>query len=344
MKKEMLLRALFLCVMLSAILPGCKLDPPVYPSSETPATTPEPSNNNPNNSTALTASTVVSGSNKLPQPSRLCTTTDGTIYVTSMSQGKVFRVTSAGIVKLVAQGLNKPLGIKSDLNDNIYVAITGDNKIIKITPSGKVTDVVINMPINGAQDLAIADDGSIYITDTGNKRILKVSATGTATVFAGKINVSGLKDGTGAGAHFSFPTNIRIAADGFIWVIDGDGVNKSGQTIRRITKSGRVNTYYSSKKKALAIIDLAVARRDKALNSVLIGSLFLIFSDNTLSHLGTNGVETVISPTTTSGLVNGDLKQAQFSKPTGISISGNKMYIADQNNDALRKIVSSKIN
>lgn len=344
MKRKSLQQALCLGFTIGVLLTGCKSDPPIYPVTETPGNTIPNQPSNPVDTYGLTASTLISGTDKIPQPSRVCTTINGIFYITSMTQGKVFKVISGGVVSTVLKNVNNPLGLKADLKGNIYVMITGDNKIMKITPGGKATEIKINMPINGAQDLAIADDGTIYIADTGNQRILKVDTYGNAVVFAGKINVSGLKDGTGSDAHFSTPTNIRLAGDGFLWVVDGNGVDKSSQTIRRITKSGQVNTYYLVKTKGVAINDFAVAQRDKVLNTSLVENLFLIFTNNTIMHLRTDGVEAIISPTMNPGFVNGDLKTAQFANPTGISISGANMYIVDQNNNALRKIVRYKIN
>ncbi|TWR28843.1 DUF839 domain-containing protein [Mucilaginibacter pallidiroseus] len=344
MKKRTLCQLLYAVLATALLLTSCKLDPPIYPQHDTEGETVPGQPQHPVVNTNLKVTTVMSGLDNVPQPSRICTTVNGNIYVTSFSRGMVFKITAAGSVTTVLRNLDKPQGIKADKNGNIYVMITGANKIIKITPDGQATNIPLSLPIDGAQDLAIADDGTIYIADTGNQRILKVKSQGEATVFAGKIDVFGLKDGVGSNAHFSSPSNIRLAADGFLWVIDGNGVDRSAKSIRRITKSGQVNTYYLQKTKGLFISDIAVAKRDKQLISSPVENLFLVLSNNTLSHLGTNGVETIISPTTASGFLNGDIKQAQFSNPTGISVSGANIYIADQNNNAIRKITSSKTN
>jgi streptogramin lyase len=313
---------------------GCKLDAPIYP---------DPSTGTPViddvKKTHLFVSTYAKGLNTLPHPSRVCTTPDGNIYVTSYTEGKVFKLDAAGKVTVVLKDVKKPMGIKADQAGNVYVMLTGENKIVKIAPNGNVSTVKINANPNSAQDLAIANDGTLYIADTGNSRILKVDPSGTVTTLAGKIAVFGLKDGKGEEAHFSYPTNIRLAPDGFLWVIDGDGSNNYiGQTVRRVTQKGAVSTYFNQQNKAISIRDVALGKIDKDFNASAVVSLFLVYSNNTVAHFSTNGVHTMLAKTTTPGLTDGDITTAQFNSPTGISVNGTSVYITDQENNALRKI------
>ncbi|MBD1363062.1 hypothetical protein IDJ77_04495 [Mucilaginibacter sp. ZT4R22] len=322
-------------------LQGCKLDAPIYPDNSG-------SHNSPTvddvKKPHLFVSTYVQGINTLPHPSRICTTADGTMYITSAIEGKVFKVTTTGIVTTVLKNVKNPVGIKSDSKGNVYVMLTRENKIAKIAPGGTITTVKINADINSAQDLAIAGDGTLYIADTGNSRILQVNTDGIVTTLAGKIATFGLKDGIGQDAHFSTPTNIRLASDGFLWVIDGDGAKATGQTIRRVTKKGQVNTYFTQQNKALTIMDMALAKIDKDLNPSSAVNVFLVFSNNTIIHFATNGVQTTLAKITTAGFTDGDIKTAQFSNPAGISVNDSCLFITDQDNNALRKIAAVKPN
>ena len=73
-------------------------------------------------------------------------------------------------------------------------------------------------------------------------------------------------------------------------------------------------------------------------------SLFLVYSNNTVAHFSTNGVQTMLAKTTTPGLTDGDITTAQFNSPTGISVNGTSVYITDQENNALRKIAAMQPN
>jgi len=343
MRKIFLKQYLYISIITGLIsLQGCKLDAPIYPVSTVPNNLPVVDDVK---KPYMVVSTLVKGLNTLPHPSRICTTVDGTIYITSTIEGKVFKVTVAGLVTTLLKNVKKPLGIKADRSGNVYVMLTGENKIAKITPAGKSSILKINANINSAQDLAIANDGTLYIADTGNSRILQVSPTGTVTTLAGKSAVFGLKDGKGEEAHFSYPTNIRLASDGFLWVIDGDGSNNNqGKTIRRITSKGQVNTYFTQQNKELSIQDIALAKIDKELNPSTVVNLFLVYSNNTVAHFATNGVQTILAKITTPGHTDGDIISAQFNKPSGISVNGSSVYITDEENNALRKITVVKAN
>jgi hypothetical protein len=322
---------------------SCKLDPPVYPNSlsDTSGLPAVDVLKKPH----LFVFTSAKGLNVLPHPSRICTTTDGTKYITSAAEGKVFKLDALGRITILLNDVKKPTGIKLDQEGNVYVMLTGENKIAKISPGGKVSTVKINAYTNSAQDLAIASDGTLYIADTGNSRILKVSQDGTVVPLAGKIATFGLKDGTGENAHFSYPTNIRLASDGFLWVIDGDGSNNNwGQTIRRISKKGQVSTYFTQQNKALSITDVAVAKLDKELNPSPVINLFLTYNNNTVAHFATDGQQTLLAKITTPGHTDGDIITAQFHGPSGVCVNGTSVYIADEENNSVRKIAAVKPN
>ncbi|TFF39813.1 NHL repeat-containing protein [Mucilaginibacter psychrotolerans] len=324
-------------------LQSCKKDEPSFSDGVTPAVTaitPIAANEvSPAAIAPLYVSTTVYGTDKIPQPNRICSAPNGTMYMTSQNQGKVYKVSKNGTVTTVAAGLLGPYGIKAAKNGDIYVAVAGENRIIKINPSGLVSNVKVSISLNTPQDMAIADDGTLFIADTYNRRIVKVSPSNECSILAGKTGLFGIKDGLGTNAHFSYLSSIRLAADGFLWVIDGDGVKRNGHTIRRITQKGQVNTYFFQKDQRYDILDIAVKKLDKNLNPSPIENLFLVYQNNRITQLGTNGIETELSGFTDAGFTSGLLgREARFSMPTGITFNGNDIYIVDSHNHALRCI------
>ncbi len=103
-------------------------------------------------------------------------------------------------------------------------------------------DPVVDAQVDGkmAKDIgieignsAVARDGTIYVSEL--HRILRISATGVITRIAGEREV-GRTDGDGGAAisaHFRTITDIEVAGDGSLWVVDDDAV-------RRITTDGRI--------------------------------------------------------------------------------------------------------
>ena len=86
--------------------------------------------------------------------------------------------------------LSAPHGITIAADGNIYVADSGNNRIDKFSPEGKLLATYGTYAsilegeapggtMNQPWDVAVAQDGSIFVADTFNHRIQKLSANGT---------------------------------------------------------------------------------------------------------------------------------------------------------------------
>jgi hypothetical protein len=85
----------------------------------------------------------------------------------------------------------------------------------------------LDLPIKGAQDFVMTDDGILYIADTGNKRIVKVE-DGVITAEYGKDILQG-------------PTGLTLDEEGNFYIIDGASntiviLDPQGQPIRSFGK------------------------------------------------------------------------------------------------------------
>ena len=63
----------------------------------------------------------------------------------------------------------------------LYVADTGNNRVLKMTTDGKVELIVTTgggVDLNGPRGIFVGDDGNIWIADTGNLRIVVVDKNG----------------------------------------------------------------------------------------------------------------------------------------------------------------------
>ena len=72
-----------------------------------------------------------------------------------------------------------PLGLAADPNGNIYVADTGNNRVVEemylsgVTydvPAGYALQLVVASGLSGPQAVAADANGDVYIADTGNNR------------------------------------------------------------------------------------------------------------------------------------------------------------------------------
>jgi len=158
------------------------------------------------------------------------------------------------------------------------------------TTSGDLDGTGNAARFNNMQSIT-TDGNNLYVADSSNNKIRKVViSTGAVSVLAGPANgttTSGDLDGTGTAARFNTPN--AITTDGInLYVTEG-----SNHKIRKVVIStGAV--------------------------SVLAGPA--------------NG-------TTTSGDLDGTGNAARFAGPTGITSDGTNLYVADQGNNKIRKIV-----
>ena len=93
------------------------------------------------------------------------------------------------ITGLGSPGLISPCGLAMDSSGNLYIADTGNSRIVEVSPSGAGSVIsTSSITLNAPQGVAVDVSGDIYISDTGNSRIVKIPSGGTAAVFT----ISGL--------------------------------------------------------------------------------------------------------------------------------------------------------
>ncbi|MBI3071808.1 MAG: hypothetical protein HYY84_06720 [Deltaproteobacteria bacterium] len=95
--------------------------------------------------------------------------------------------------------LNTPSGVSVDRAGNVYIADTGNHRIRKVTPDGRIRTVAGTYgagfsgddgparfaSLSSPRDVVARDDGSFFIADTGNHRVRRVGSDGIITTVAG---------------------------------------------------------------------------------------------------------------------------------------------------------------
>lgn len=205
---------------------------------------------------------------------------------------------------------NKPNGLVLDASGNVYVADNVNNKIRKISPSGLVSTYAA---ASNPQGIVLDATGNVYYTDFGSGTINKITTTGNETTF-----VSG----------FNHPFGLAIDAAGNLYVAD-----QQNNAVKKITTSGTVSTLAGNLHSPTGVaVDAA-------------GNVYVSDTKaNEIDKISPGGTVTVLAGSTTAGLNDGIGASAGFSLPAGIAVDGSgNVYVADQNNQTIRKITQAGV-
>ncbi|MBO9539121.1 SMP-30/gluconolactonase/LRE family protein [bacterium] len=183
----------------------------------------------------------------------------GNLYVGDSGNYRVRKISAAGVVSTIAGNaasgsvdgvgsaarFNSLYGMTLDASGTtLYIADNISNKILKVVLStGQVmtyagtgaagyadgaatTTAILKAPHGVAFDAA----GNLYVADTSNYRIRKIDPTGTTVSTVAGTGVSGYADGPIATATFKDITDLKVDADGNLYVAD-----RSAHAIRVVT-------------------------------------------------------------------------------------------------------------
>ncbi|MGZ3777104.1 MAG: SMP-30/gluconolactonase/LRE family protein [Mucilaginibacter sp.] len=294
-------------------------------------------------------------------PTGMVVDAQGNIYISDSFNNRIRKIATDGTVSTLAGNgiagyvdskdgepeFYGPQGLAIDGAGNIYVADFGNNVIRKITPSGTVSTYAGNgvaafvdgaalkvAAFNGPAGLAFDTHGNLFVADQNNNMIRKISAAGGVSLIAGTpraghVNLT-VDSAAGAWGAFNKPVALAVDPSGNLYVAD-----KNNSAIRQITPAGVITTIAGGPKQQALIGYPAGICVDASGNSFITdqaGRIIELTSAKTLYILA--GASNV------SGFADGSGTAAQFSAPQGICVdAGGNIYVADFNNNRIRKVV-----
>jgi sugar lactone lactonase YvrE len=252
-----------------------------------------------------------------------------------------------------------PEGIAVDSKGNLFITDYWASNVRKISFNGDVSVLagkdMDTGNINGTGSIArfnrphglvVVGDSVIYVCDMKSHTIRSVTYNGDVSTYAGIMGVGGATDGFRTNASFNMPEAIAVNSKGELFVADSYNF-----TIRKITIDGTVTTFAGVAGKAGYSDGVGPqALFNKPLGIAIDGRDNIYVADSDYDGKdGGNCLIRKISPkgkvTTLAGIplksghVDGKVKNAQFNRPVGITVTADGIiFIADTEADLIRKI------
>jgi sugar lactone lactonase YvrE len=197
-----------------------------------------------------------------------------------------------------------------------------------------------NAPIG----VAVDSTGNLYVADTDNHTIRKISSAGVVSTLAGQPGILGYGDGAGTNALFNFPNGVAVDQAGNLYVADS-----GNDVIRKITPTGVVSTLAGMAASPGSVDDVGTNAQFNFPTGVAVDALGNVYvADNgnhTIRKIDPSGqVSTMAGQAGNSGSADGVGTNAQFRLPSGVAVDSNgSVYLADSNNQTIRKITSGGV-
>jgi sugar lactone lactonase YvrE len=271
---------------------------------------------------------------------------------------------SSGGSPATQSALKLPVGEATDAAGILYVSDTGGNRIRKVDLAGNITTIANSGGVAGfsgdggsavfaqiAQPSAIAIDGAgnIIFADTGNHAIREINAvTGKISTIAGTLGSAGYNgDGHAATSALLFsPQGLAFDASGNLYIADTGNncireVTAASQSITTVAGSGSGGFSGDGAAAISAQFD-----QPWGVTVAVNGNLYVAdFGNNRVRKIDVaTGIVTTVAGNGT-GSYSGDggsATVATLNGPAGVvtDAAGN-LYIADSENNAIRKVNSA---
>jgi RHS repeat-associated protein len=227
---------------------------------------------------------------------------------------------------------SQPQGVAVSADGYLYVADTGNNRILKATTSGNLVAAWTYFTggsgyFNQPQGIAVSADGYLYVADTGNNRILKATTSGNL--------VAAWTYFTGGSGYFNQPQGIAVSADGYLYVADTGNNRILKALVATLTVYTACKVYLSKLEETVGAKTSRTEYVHDSYGNVIVEKLHGDISTNTDDAT----VHRVFYPNTTANILNKPARERVYATITGdvggSNLKKETLYYYDGNNTSL---------
>jgi sugar lactone lactonase YvrE len=308
------------------------------------------------------------GAARFYYPTGIAIDPGGNLYVADSSNAAIRKITPAGVVTTLAgqagangnvDGLGaaarfrNPNAITLDGAGNLYVSDASAKTIRKVTQAGQVTTLAGADQATGSVDgvgaaarfgtlralVHHAGLNALFIADAGNSTLRRLDlASGVVSTVAGSSGSSGLQDGIGSAARFSWTCGVALDSQGNVILAD-----YSSGTIRRFvpatqavtTVAGNGTRTHADGAAASASFHGPVGLFCEPNGDILVSD----YIEGTLRKISGGQVSTWGGSPLFLGYADGNRTLARFNYPRGLGRdAGGNVFVTEYYNYAVRKL------
>lgn len=307
---------------------------------------------------------------RFDDPQAVAVDSSGNLYIADTDNFCVRKVANGTIATVAGNGLqgfsgdngpavsaqlNSAYGIAVDSRGNLYIADTENNRVRKVA-NGVITTIAGNGTQGFSGDngpaisaelrfpfgVAVDSAGNLYIADTENQRVRKV-ANGVITTVVGS-GAQGFSGDSGAAtsAELSDPEGVAVDSAGNLYIADiqNSRIRKVANGVITTVVGGGTPVGGNGSAISAQLVSPAGVATDAA------GNLYIADPASNRVWKISNGM---IAPFTGNGTPGfggdgGPATAAQLNYPWGLAVdSAGNLYVADTNNQRIRKVTDGVI-
>ncbi|MCZ6789325.1 MAG: hypothetical protein O7D33_05215 [Chloroflexi bacterium] len=190
---------------------------------------------------------------------------------------------------------------------------------------------------DGPRGIARDAGGNLYVADTNNHSIRKIAPDGRVTTLAGS-GTPGFTDDEGTDAQFNSPEGVTAAADGTVYVAD-----TANHAIRQILNDGTVSTLAGTGNADFQDGTGSGAKFDTPRSIALRPDGLLVVGDEGNNRVRlvdpATGAVSTLAGSGIPGYQDGQPDQARFASLAGVAADADNVFVADTDNQRIRKIL-----